>query len=199
MKDDLDSLSRSALKGDRDAIGSILTLAEEKLAAGDHLNASRLFRESAIFYRIDAARQAGMKHEAESRLTMARRETDVLTKFLARGKGPSPFRSLNDGSPKDMIREISAEDMYLYTAEFGNILELLQNRLTGLGADLGSQGSRITQYALTLVKCVFRIEKPSDKQMIWLSDPLVSSIMTLIADQVEQRIQSENVPFRRNP
>lgn len=79
---DSDELIRLSTKGDKQALEDLFKLGETLLTNGNFEEASKVFKESAISYRISASRNSSRAMEANSKADWAKEEVKLIKHWI---------------------------------------------------------------------------------------------------------------------
>lgn len=163
-------LARQAIKGDRDAISSLMKLGEDFEKNGKFQEAAEAYRSAAQAYRIQEGIILPQKNRAEAEASDLKFKNSLFTKWISENPSGSPSLPYkNDKINDEFIRETILEKV-LKDEEGVRLLRLLEDRLSDLGFDFFSPGGTIQRRATWLLKIMYGLTQEGENEEA-LKDP----------------------------
>lgn len=126
-------LIRLSTKGDQQALEDLFVLAEKHSAEKNYEEASKVFRESAISYRISAFRNSGHAGEANGKAYWLNEEIKLIKHWIEVNlTGLRPVPRIVEGLNKESIFEIVGDEIWPncnYDGEYYVLMSLLETSL----------------------------------------------------------------------
>ena len=188
MSENYEEISRLATKGDNDAIRELFKLAELRESEGNFKDASILFRESAIAYRISASRNLARIDDVHQEIIRLMVASDIYKKWIE--SNPNGMRKLPYQIPGITTQHIKkvVVDQLVKDESFAPIFKFLYYSLSALEMEFFSPGGTLQRRAYWLVGEVFGFEGREDASK-FLNDISVRVCLDLLADEVVRRYQ----------
>lgn len=181
-------LIRLSTKGDKQALEELFALAEKLSAEKNYEEASKIFRESAISYRISAFRNSGLAGEANGKAYWLNEEIKLIKHWIE--VNPTCFRPLPrivEGLNKERIFKIVGDEIWPnsnYDGEYYVLMSMLETSLDKLdGGDMPANSPlRRILYLMNIYFGLADITWPN-----YLDSFDVRIWTDLLADEVERR------------
>jgi hypothetical protein len=204
---DYQELIRLSTKGDKQALKDLFNLAEKLSDEQKYEESSRVFRDSAISYRISAFRNSGLEETAYGEVNWLNEEIKHIKHWIkANPSGLRPLPRIIEGITNekiilDILRIEIWPDIQLST-----LIEFLENTLQNDGIDFYSPGGSSLRIILKLMKVYFGISPSSsshaeiqthfNQQAAQALEDLKNSplelriCLDLLADEIEKRFHA---------
>lgn len=179
-----EALIRQATKGDKESLRELFALGERLLTDGNLDEAVKIFRESAISYRIEAFRNAALREEAEFREKRRLSDIEIYREWLSR-QAPI-FEQLPrsaEGITKEFIRNIMREEIWKDDSLLP-LLAFIINSLSKCGMEFFSPGGSEMRRVGDQVKIYLGL---GDIHESYLHHPDVRIGVELLADEIIKR------------
>jgi len=151
-------LIRLSTKGDNQALEDLFALAEKLSAENKHEESSKVFRDSAISYRIAAFRNSGLAESANGEVYWLNEEIKLMKQWIE--INPSGFRPLPriiEGiASEKIILEILKNEIWP-DSQFYTLIKLLEFALQNNGMEFYSPGGSSLRRILHLMEDCFGI------------------------------------------
>lgn len=204
---DYQELVRLSTKGDKQALKDLFNLAEKLSEEQKHEEASKVFRDSAISYRISAFRNSGLGETANGEINWLNEEIKLIKDWIK--TNPSGFRPLpriiegitNEKIILDILKIEIWSDNQLST-----LIQHLESTLQNDGMEFYSPGGSSLRVILKLMKDYFGISPSSsshaeiqahfNQQAAQALENLKKSplelriCLDLLADEIEKRFHA---------
>lgn len=180
-------LIRFSTKGDKQALEELFALAEKLSAEKNHEEASKVFREAAISYRISAFRNSGLTGEANGKVYWLNKEIELIKHWLE--ANPTGLRSLPrivEGMTKKFILEVLRDEVWP-DSQFEGLIPLIESALQNNGAEFSSPGGSSLRQIISLMIAYFGLNAYGSATLDLLE---VRIGMDQLADEVERRFHA---------
>lgn len=185
--DNIDELIRRSTKGEREALDELFSLAKKADEASQFQDATRLYREAAISFRISASRERSHSEEARSVAQAVTDELTLIEHMLQRTGAISMLGSKSLHVDREAIREIVIEDSSFESAT-QQTLPLLEGRLSKLGLHFSSPGGSIERKLTVLLWTLYSGVVETQEHALWQKDPIVRLAVQYISSLLEERL-----------
>lgn len=188
MSENYEEISRLATKGDNDAIRELFKLAELRESEGNFKDASILFRESAIAYRISASRNLARIDDVHQEIMRLMVASDIYKKWIE--NNPNGLRELPYSIPsisRQCIRDIVVGQL-LDNETFIPIFYFLEDKLSEMGMTFFSPGGSIQRRVCGLLAEMFGLDGMDTSEFI--RNTAVRVGLDLLADEIANRCLS---------
>ena len=136
-----DALIRSATKGDNESLRKLFALGEQLLIQGNLEEAAKIFRESAICYRIEAFRNSALYQDTERRERELKSYIDRYNEWFDRQEAIfDPLPRFCDGITRNIIITIMRDEIR-EDDSMQQLLYFIVSALVKHGATFSSPGA----------------------------------------------------------
>lgn len=187
MTDRYKELSRRATRGDVEAMRELFAYAEQHETEHRFREATEVFRDVAIAYRISAFRNLARAQDAESRVAWLDAVRIIYQKWL--DENPNGLRKLPRPESEvdhECIRRVVVEQL-VKEEPFVNVFRFLEDTLSTLGMEFYSPGGSIQRRVCQLLGEVFGLGISGWSE--YLQHTVVRVGLDQIADEVAKRCQ----------
>ncbi len=186
--DEFKELSSRAARGEKEALRSLFAVADQYENNGNFEVAAKVFRDSAIVYRISAFRNLNRAEQAEAEINWHRRTTEIFRQWVTRnprGLGRLPYPA--NGITTQDIRRFIVDEL-LNENSFSDVFQFLEVTLESLGMRFYSPGGSLQRRTTALLSEVFGLD---DFGMCeYLTNVDVRVCLDLLADEVMRRYEN---------
>lgn len=183
---DYQELIQLSTRGDEQALEDLFALAEKLSAEQKHEEAAKVFRESAISYRISASRNSGLAGAANGNVCRLNEEIVLIKNWIQTNPtGLRPLPHIVNGLHKEHIFKILGDEIWPNSnpdEQFGSLMLLLETTLDKLDGGYLPANSPFRRI-LYLMNEYFGLENPA-----WQSS-LNSFEVRLWADQLADEVE----------
>ena len=185
---DYQELIRLSTKGDKQALEDLFKLGETLLINGNFEEASKVFKESAISYRISTSRNFSRAVEADSKADWAKEEVELIKHWIdLNPKGLSTIPRKVEYMNTELLLEILGDHIWPKCnpeEEFHGLMTLLETSLDEIdGKDLPANSP--FRRVFGLMNEYYGIGNPSIFN--YLNNPTVHIYADLLAYEIEKR------------
>ncbi|MFC1665589.1 hypothetical protein ACFL17_08185 [Pseudomonadota bacterium] len=188
MNKQYDELSRRATKGDKDALRELFTLAEQEEGKKKFKEATVVFRDAAIAYRISAFRNLARAEDAESHAAWLATQQSIYRKWI--DENPNGLRELPypaSGVTRGCIQKVVFGPLS-HEESFSNLFLFLEESLSEIGMEFFSPGGTVQRRVCTLLGEVFGLGGVRQSQ--YLLNTAVRIGLDAMADEIIKRCHS---------
>lgn len=188
-------LIRLSTKGDQQALDDLFALAEKLTAEKKHEEAAKVFRESAISYRISAFRNSALSESSNGKVYWLNEEIKLIKHWIQlnpSGLRPLP-RKIDGLISEKIILEILKNEIWP-DSQFSSLIQLLETALQNNGMEFYSPGGSSLRRILQLMETYFGINEFCGTYLDYLD---VRIYIDLLANEVENRFnasKTKNLP-----
>lgn len=184
---DYQELIRLSTKGDQQALEDLFDLAEKLSAEKKHEEASKVFRESAISYRISAFRNSALAGEANGKAYWLDGEIKLIKHWIETNpSGLRPLPKIVEGISEKFILEVLRDEIWP-DSQFEGLIPFLESALQNNGIEFYSPGGSSLRQIISLMIAYFGLDTYGSATLELLD---VRIGMDQLADEVERRFHA---------
>jgi len=187
MNDSYKELSRRATKGDKEALRELFALGQKHEVEHRFEDATAVFRDAAISYRISAFRNLARAEDAESRAAELATVGDIYRRWIE--ENPKGMRELPRPASiidSEYILRVLKDDLSRERF-FVEVLYFLEDTLAKLGMEFYSPGGSVLRRVWQLLGEVFGLSSSGHSE--YLQHMPVRVGLDLLADEIAKRCQ----------
>ena len=184
---DYQELIRLSTKGDKQALEDLFSLGEKLIVEKKYEEASKVFRESAISYRISTFRNSGLAESANGEVYWLNEEIKLMKRWIEinpSGLRPLP-RSIEGITSEKIILEILKNEVWP-DSQLSTLIQLLEIALQNNGMEFYSPGGSSLRRILHLMEDYFGISPSSSS---------LPEIQIYFNQQAAQALEDRSVDF----
>lgn len=192
---DYQELIRLSTKGDKQALEDLFNLGDSLLADCKLDEASKVFRDSAISYRISAFRNSGLAQSANAEAKQLKEEIELFKRWIeANPNGLRKLPKIVAGISSDFILE-ELRDRIWPDEKYSALIPYLESVLEKNSMQFYSPGGSSLRRIIALLGDYFGLSSPSWPGFL---DHLEVRIgMDQLADEVESRFLASKGRIKR--
>jgi hypothetical protein len=205
-------LIQLSTKGDKQALNDLFDIGEKLSTEQRHEEASKVFRDSAISYRISAFRNSGLAESANVEVNWLNEEIKLIKHWIkANPSGLRPLPRIIEGITNEKILLDILKIEIWPDNQLSTLIELLESALQNNGMEFYSPGGSSLRIILKLMKVYFGISPSSsshaeiqthfNQQAAQALEDLKNSplelriCLDLLADEIEMRFQASKSEY----